>query len=92
MGGENEASKTPGAATGGWSVFADKSYKSVEGTITSAKGEIEDFAAKAASGTLTEADMIQYNMAASRYSTMVSLGSGLIKTLTDTEKQVANKM
>ena len=41
---------------------------------------------------LDELSMIQYNLAASKYSTMVSLSSGLVKNLSDTEKQVANKM
>lgn len=75
-----------------FNVYADTSFTSVNKTIANAKLHVDDFAAKATLGTLTEADMIQYNMAASRYSTMVSMGSGLIKTLTDTEKQVANKM
>ncbi|MDR2892614.1 MAG: hypothetical protein LBV80_05970 [Deltaproteobacteria bacterium] len=41
---------------------------------------------------MDELTMIEYNLAASKYSTMVSLSSGLVKNLSDTEKQVANKM
>jgi hypothetical protein len=73
-------------------VYADKSYTAVDASITTAKNEVDIFSEKAKTGALSEAEMIQYNMAASRYSTMVSLGSALIKNLTDTEKQVANKM
>jgi len=73
-------------------VYADKSYTAVDASITKAKSDVDTFSEKAKTGPLSEAEMIQYNMAASRYSTMVSLGSALIKNLTDTEKQVANKM
>lgn len=69
--------------------FSGESLKTVGGNIASAKAELNAFKEKT---DLTEVDMIDYNMAASKYSTMVSLASGLIKNLTDTEKQVANKM
>ena len=57
--------------------------------IMNAKTEVDKFAGKT---DLTEVEMIEYNLAASKYSTMVSLASGLVKNLSDTEKQVANKM
>lgn len=72
--------------------YADTAFKSVTTSITATQKDITTFQTKAAAGTLSEVDMIEFNMAASRYSTMVSMGSGLIKNLTDTEKQVANKM
>jgi hypothetical protein len=77
---------------GGTNVYATDAFKSVTTSVQTAQGVIDGFKDKAASGPLSELDMIEYNMAASRYSTLVSLGSGLVKNLTDTEKQVANKM
>lgn len=72
--------------------YADKSMSAVQASIQAAQKDVNTFRDKAKTGTLSEVDMIEFNMAASRYSTMVSMGSGLIKNLTDTEKQVANKM
>lgn len=72
--------------------YADKSMSAVQASIKAAQKDVNAFRDKAKTGTLSEVDMIEFNMAASRYSTMVSMGSGLIKNLTDTEKQVANKM
>lgn len=57
--------------------------------ITTAKTNLDSFTGLKEMDELT---MIQYNLAASKYSTMVSLSSGLVKNLSDTEKQVANKM
>ncbi len=74
------------------SAYADTSFKTVSSAIKTTQKTISDFEKKAKSGSMSEVDMIEFNMAASRYSTMVSLSSGLIKNLTDTEKQVANKM
>lgn len=72
--------------------YADTSMSAVQASIQAAQKDVNTFRDKAKTGTLSEVDMIEFNMAASRYSTMVSMGSGLIKNLTDTEKQVANKM
>lgn len=58
-------------------------------TIDSKSNEVSKFANKE---NLSESDMIKFNMAASKYSMMVTLTSNLVKNLTDTEKQVANKM
>ncbi len=52
----------------------------------------EEIAAFAASDSLEEEDMIKFNMLASQYSVMMSLTSGLVKTLTDAEQSVAQKM
>jgi roadblock/LC7 domain-containing protein len=57
--------------------------------ITKAKTNLDAFTSLPEMDELT---MIEYNLAASKYSTMVSLSSGLVKNLSDTEKQVANKM
>lgn len=72
--------------------YAGNAFTDVTASVKTAQGVIDGFKEKAATGPLSELDMIEYNMAASRYSTLVSLGSGLVKNLTDTEKQVANKM
>ena len=69
--------------------YSSTSYTNIEGSVKTAKKELDAFATME---SMDELDMIKYNMAASRYSTMVSLGSGLVKNLSDTEKQVANKM
>ncbi len=68
---------------------AGKAMKTATDQIALHKTNLEQFTA------LTEMDevtMIKYNLAASQYSTMVSMSSGLVKSLSDTEKQVANKM
>ena len=52
----------------------------------------EQLATFASKDNLSETDMIQFNMQASEYSTMMSLTSGLIKTLTEAEQSVAQKM
>lgn len=57
--------------------------------IETAKANLDTFTSKK---ELSEVEMIQYNLAASKYSTMVSLSSGLVKNIADTEKQVATKM
>ncbi|MDR2161738.1 MAG: hypothetical protein LBO77_06340 [Desulfovibrio sp.] len=57
--------------------------------IDTAKSNLDTYANKT---ELTEKEMIEYNLAASKYSTMVSLASGVVKNISDTEKQVANKM
>ncbi len=57
--------------------------------IKATKTELEKYNSQT---SLTETDMIKYNLAVSQYSTMVSLASGLVKNISDTEKQVANKM
>ena len=74
--------------TGG-NPFSNDSYVNVEKSVLTAKKELEEFEKM---DKMSELDMIRYNMAASKYSTMVSLASGLVKNLSDTEKQVANKM
>jgi hypothetical protein len=56
------------------------------------KDELDTLMKELESGTIDEGKMVQLNMAASRFTTMISLSSGLVKSLTDTEKQVANKM
>lgn len=57
--------------------------------IETAKSKLDDFTKME---NMDEMSMIEYNLAASKYSTMVSLSSGLVKNISDTEKQVANKM
>ena len=64
-------------------------FKKAGDAINTAKTAMDKFTGKQ---DLTEVEMIEYNLAASKYSTMVSLASGLVKNLSDTEKQVANKM
>ncbi len=78
--------------SGASTAYADTSFTVVSDAITKTQGDIDKYKDLATKGALSEVDMIEFNMAASRYSTMVSLASGLIKNLTDTEKQVANKM
>ncbi len=62
---------------------------SMTSSIDSLSAEIAAFASK---DELSEADMLEFNMLASEYSMMMSLASGLIKTLTDAEQSVAQKM
>lgn len=69
--------------------ITDTTATNMFATIQSKSDEVAQFANKT---SLSETEMIQFNMAASRYSNMVSLASNLVKNLTDTEKQVANKM
>ena len=76
------------AAAGGAS-YTNTSFDTVKTHISTTKNELDKFKNME---KMSETDMIEYNMAASKYSTMVSLASGLIKNLSDTEKQVANKM
>ncbi len=77
---------TPGA--GIKSTSADGFNKAGE-AIKAAKGALDKFTSLT---DMTEVQMIEYNLAASKFSTMVSMASGLVKNLSDTEKQVANKM
>lgn len=69
--------------------YSTKAMTATSKAITTAKTNLDAFQALA---TMDELTMIEYNLAASKYSTMVSLSSGLVKNLSDTEKQVANKM
>lgn len=83
------AEPTPSTAA---APYANSSFDAASAAIKNAQTDIDTFTNKAKTGALSEVEMIEFNMAASRYSTMVSMASGLIKNLTDTEKQVANKM
>lgn len=58
-------------------------------TIQAKSNDVAEFSQKE---NLSETDMIKFNMAASKYQMMVSLTANLVKNLTETEKQVANKM
>lgn len=58
-------------------------------TIQAKSNDVAEFSKKE---NLSETDMIKFNMAASKYQMMVSLTANLVKNLTETEKQVANKM
>jgi ABC-type transporter Mla subunit MlaD len=69
---------------------ADTAYNASKGLVDQAKTQLDAFMAK--TGELSDAEMIQFNLAASNYSTRLSLVSGLVKNLSDTEKQIANKM
>lgn len=42
--------------------------------------------------SLSETDMMQFNMAVARYNTMTTLTSSLVKNLTEGEKGIASKM
>jgi hypothetical protein len=69
--------------------YSGSAMEATRKVVSNARGTLDQFQ------TLNEMDeltMIQYNLAASKYSTMVSMSSGLVKNLSDTEKQVANKM
>lgn len=76
----------------GTTPLANTSYDAMSTTLDKMAKTVEDFANRGPDNPLTETDMIKFNMEASRYSSMVSMASGLVKNLTDTEKQVANKM
>jgi hypothetical protein len=69
--------------------YSQSTLTNVLNPIDTAKTNLDAYASKT---ELTEKEMIEYNLAASKYSTMVSLASGVVKNIADTEKQVANKM
>ena len=69
--------------------YSSDALDATKKAIDTAKKNLEQFTDK---DELDELSMIHYNLAASKFSTMVSLSSGLVKNLSDTEKQVANKM
>lgn len=71
------------------SEIAHNALNSMSGSITDMSNEIAAYANK---DQLSEQDMLEFNLLASEYSTMMSLASGLIKTLTDAEQSVAQKM
>lgn len=71
------------------SSYSNKAMTDSAAAITKAREELDAFTTKT---DMDEMTMIEYNLAASKYSTMVSLSSGLVKNISDTEKQVANKM
>lgn len=71
------------------SEVAQKALDSMSTSITGMSDQIAEYANKT---ELSEQDMLQFNLLASEYSTMMSLASGLIKTLTDAEQSVAQKM
>lgn len=71
------------------SEIAHTALNSMSGSITDMSNEIAAFANK---DQLSEQDMLEFNLLASEYSTMMSMASGLIKTLTDAEQSVAQKM
>ncbi len=68
---------------------AQLAFNSMTGSIEDLSAEIAAFSSKE---NLSETDMIEFNMLATEYSTMMSLASGLIKTLTEAEQSVAQKM
>ncbi len=69
--------------------IARSAFDSMSGSIEDLSAQIATFASK---DQLSETDMIEFNMLAAEYSTMMSLASGLVKTLTDAEQSVAQKM
>ncbi|MCG8530933.1 MAG: hypothetical protein MI749_09740 [Desulfovibrionales bacterium] len=52
----------------------------------------DDVASYSNKGQLSEMDMIKFRTAAEKYSTMTTLVSGLMKSLTDTQKGIVSKM
>ena len=71
------------------STYSTTAMTATSDAITKAKTALEAFTGLE---TMDELSMIEYNLAASKFSMMVSLSSGLVKNISDTEKQVANKM
>ncbi len=71
------------------SELVNNSINSMGGSIASAADEVAKYAAKE---DLSDQEMIEFNAAASKYSMLMSLTSRLIKTLTDAEQAVAQKM
>ena len=69
---------------------ADTAYNASKGIVDQAQRELDVYMKK--DGELTDSDMIKFNLAASNYTTRLSMVSGLVKNLSDTEKQIANKM
>ncbi len=69
--------------------LANSALNSMTGSIDDISSQIAEFSNKS---DLSEADMIEFNMLATEYSTMMSLASGLIKKLTEAEEGVAQKM
>ncbi|MFI3271125.1 MAG: hypothetical protein R3Y11_03335 [Pseudomonadota bacterium] len=72
--------------------ITDKVFSQAGSSVTSADEKIATYMTTAESGTLTEMQMVELNMLVSQRTTLMSLFSGAVKNLTDTEKQVANKM
>jgi hypothetical protein len=69
---------------------ADQAYNKAKGLVDTAQTDLATYMSK--TGELSDSDMIKFNLAASNYSTRLSMVSGLVKNLADTEKQIANKM
>jgi hypothetical protein len=69
---------------------ADSAYNASKGLVDQAQKELDTY--MSTTGELSDSDMIKFNLAASNYSTRLSMVSGLVKNLSDTEKQIANKM
>ncbi len=69
--------------------LANSALDSMTGSINDLSTQIAEFSNKS---ELSETDMIEFNMLATEYSTMMSLASGLIKKLTEAEESVAQKM
>jgi hypothetical protein len=71
---------------------ADKAYTGSKNIVDTAQKELDSFINRDNSKPLTDSELIQFNLAASNYSTRLSMVSGLVKNLADNEKQIANKM
>ena len=69
---------------------ADTAYNASKGIVDKAQEALDDYMKQ--TGELSDSDMIKFNLAASNYTTRLSMVSGLVKNLSDTEKQIANKM
>jgi hypothetical protein len=69
---------------------AEKAYNASKGIVDKAQADLETYMKR--TDELSDSDMIKFNLAASNYSTRLSMVSGLVKNFADTEKQIANKM
>lgn len=69
--------------------LADKVKESMFGSMDKMSQEVAAFANQS---EYSEVDLIKFNMAASRYNMVTQLTSNLVKELTESEKQVAQKM
>ncbi len=71
---------------------AQSVYGSAVSGINVADKNIAEMMNNAEKGIASELDMMKLNMAVSQRTTLMSLFSNVIKAMTDTEKQIANKI
>jgi hypothetical protein len=69
--------------------LTDQVFGSLKSSMDKNAAEVAKFASKE---ELSEQDLIKFQMASSRYSTVVQMCTNLVKTLTENEKTIAQRM